>query len=146
MYKRQGLHFADNFPGIAAGDDLRISVVGYSTGENQLYIPQVRTVEANSLFAGLREGDGRGNTVYIGNGRHLQNLSYEVSGLGRRLVGEGFQTEEASTWSPRRARLTADIDWTEAVYDTGEAKASWDDVGTVSYTHLGGSAQDAQLH
>ncbi len=127
---RGGLHFADNFPGIAAGDDLRISVVGYSTGENQLYIPQVRTVEANSLFAGLREGDGRGNTVYIGNGRHLQNLSYEVSGLGRRLVGEGFQTEEASAWSPRRARLTADIDWTEAVYDTGETKASWDDVCT----------------
>lgn len=127
---RGGLHFADNFPGIAAGDDLRISVVGYSTGEDQLYIPQVRAVEANSLFAGLREGDGKGNTVYIENGRHLQNLSYEVSGLGMRLAGEGFQTEEASAWRPRRARLTADIDWTEAVYDTGEKKASWDDVCT----------------
>ena len=86
---RPGLHFADNFSGIAAGDDLRISVTGYGASSDQLYLPQVRTVEINSLFAGLRGGDGRGESVLIENGRHLQNLSWEVSGLGMRLTGTG---------------------------------------------------------
>ncbi len=79
---RPGLHFADNFSGIAAGDDLRISVTGYGASSDQLYLPQVRTVEINSLFAGLRGGDGRGESVQIENGRHLQNLSWRSRGLG----------------------------------------------------------------
>ena len=50
----KGLHFADHFAEIAAGDDLRISVTGYCLGSDAVYIPKSKVVEINSLFAGLR--------------------------------------------------------------------------------------------
>ena len=139
---RPGLHFADNFSGIAAGDDLRISVTGYGASSDQLYLPQVRTVEINSLFAGLRGGDGRGESVQIENGRHLQNLSWEVSGLGMRLTGTGWKTEEYSDLAPKRASLIRDIDWTEPVYGESGAAASWDQVCTAR----GGSGETVNFY
>ncbi len=139
---RPGLHFADNFSGIAAGDDLRISVTGYGASSDKLYLPQVRTVEINSLFAGLRSGDGRGEEVLIENGRHLQNLSYEVSGLGMRLAGTGWKTEEYSDFSPVRAVLIRDIDWAEAVYGENGAGGSWDQVCTAR----GGSGEKVNFY
>lgn len=139
---RPGLHFADNFSGIAAGDDLRISVTGYGASSDQLYLPQVRTVEINSLFAGLRGGDGRGESVLIENGRHLQNLSWEVSGLGMRLTGTGWKTEEYSDLAPKRASLIRDIDWMEHVYGESGAAASWDQVCTAR----GGSGETVNFY
>ena len=139
---RPGLHFADNFSGIAAGDDLRISVTGYGASSDQLYLPQVRTVEINSLFAGLRGGDGRGESVLIENGRHLQNLSWEVSGLGMRLTGTGWKTEEYSDLAPKRASLIRDIDWMEPVYGESGAAASWDQVCTAR----GGSGETVNFY
>lgn len=118
-----GLHFADHFKGIAAGDDLRISVTGYCLGSDAVYIPKTLAVETNSLFAGIRGSDGTSGEVWVENGRHLQNLSYEVSGLG-------YSTDGASEWRSgfpvTCAKVLEDIDWTEPVYD-GQ---SYDDVCT----------------
>ncbi len=60
---REGLHFADNFPGICPGDDLKLSVTGYSASGQALYLPVTRAVETNSLFAGLRDQGGRATYI-----------------------------------------------------------------------------------
>lgn len=84
-----GASFCGQFSGIAAGDDLRISV---TARQRPLYLPQVRTVEI-SLLPDSGAGTGEGESVLIENGRHLQNR-LEVSGLGIRLTGTGWKTEE----------------------------------------------------
>lgn len=122
-----GRHFADHFDGIAAGDDLQISVMGYCVGGDAVYVPKTKTAEINSLFAGLRDDGGIGNRVYLENGRHLQNLSYEVSGLGYRRGGAG---EEKTIHPVTSARVVDEIDWREPVYDG----KSYDDVCTARLT------------
>ncbi|MBT9779181.1 prepilin-type N-terminal cleavage/methylation domain-containing protein [Clostridium sp. MCC353] len=110
----EGLHFADHFSGIAAGDDLHITVTGYCLGSDAVYIPKTKAVEINSLFAGLRGSDGKGDEVWVENGRHLQNLSYEVSGFG-------YGTDGADEWKSEYpvvcAKVMEDIDWLEPVYN-----------------------------
>lgn len=110
----KGLHFADHFAEIAAGDDLRISVTGYCLGSDAVYIPKSKVVEINSLFAGLRGSDGRGDEVWVENGRHLQNLSYEVSGFG---YGTDGANEWKSAFPVTCAKVMEDIDWLEPVYN-----------------------------
>ena len=119
----EGLHFADHFSEIAAGDDLRISVMGYCVGSDAVYIPRTKTAEINSLFAGLRGGDGTGSDIWVENGRHLQNLSYEVSGLGYSTDGA---SERKTGYPVMCARVLEEIDWMEPVYDG----LSYDDVCT----------------
>lgn len=110
----EGLHFADHFSGITAGDDLQISVMGYCVGSDAVYVPKTKTAEINSLFAGLRGGKGIDGEVQVENGRHLQNLSYEISGLGYKMVGD---KEQKTSFPVTSARLVNDIDWMEPVYD-----------------------------
>ena len=123
-----GLHFADHFSGITAGDDLKLLVKGYSVGGDTVYAPQSKTAEINSLFGGIRGGAGW-EEARIENGRHLQNLSFEVSGLGSR---RDASEEEVFTDKPvRRAKLLNDIDWqAEDAYDTAGGMKSYDEVST----------------
>lgn len=114
-----GLHFADNYPLIAAGDDLKLTVRGSSTDSGAIYLSEEKSASVNSLFAGLRGADGTADTVYLENGRHLQNLSWEVSGLGYRETEHGYQ--KGTDRPVRAARLLKSIDWNEECYGEGRS-------------------------
>lgn len=114
-----GLHFADNYPLIAAGDDLKLTVRGGSTDSSAVYLPEEKSASVNSLFAGLRGADGSAGTVYLENGRHLQNLSWEVSGLGYRETEHGYQ--KGTDQPVRAARLLQSINWNEECYGEGKS-------------------------
>lgn len=101
-------HFANLFPGIAPGDNIRIEVKAEYTGTEAGYhlADKIEIVErTNSLFA-----ERTGSAVTIASGRHLQNLSCEASNLGwYKTAGDGaeIRTKQPVT----KANLIADIDW-----------------------------------
>lgn len=126
-----GLHFANLFPEIAAGDDIQIKVQAYYLGSKGIYIAknndtdrETDGITQNSLFAGVRregkEADAaanpKGEYVFIRNGRHLQNLSKEASHLGY-TTNEIKVLEKKTSYPIVNANLQNDIDWQDAAYN-----------------------------
>ena len=100
-----GLHFADLFSDFYPGEDLKIQAVSYNNSElsNIAYSAEKTT---NSLFA---DPDGSGDSL-IGNIRHLQNLSPEVSNVGyKELYPEGATVADAG--GVGKIRQITDLDW-----------------------------------
>ncbi|MCI2000464.1 MAG: prepilin-type N-terminal cleavage/methylation domain-containing protein [Clostridia bacterium] len=106
-------HFANLYPKIKAGDDIKVTVNAMYIGSKGMYAQkEPKHGEANSLFDGLRQNsDGspntKGNTVQIANGRHLQNMAYEISNLGRTSDGN------ITPYTIKSAVLNNDIDWSD---------------------------------
>ena len=119
-----GLHFTTLCPDIVAGDDIEVKVIGSYSGKNAIYKPKIVSRRTNSLF-GQTRNSGNGSTVKIENGRHLQNLSYEVSKLG--YNGSGVQTSKPVS----KAVLLKDIDWSD--FDS-ETTIDWDNKDSLNDT------------
>lgn len=118
-------HFADNFKGIAAGDDIEIKVEAQYLGTAGNYVLDgaAPLYEANSLFADKRMNDiggysAMGSVALIETGRHLQNLSRAASNLGyyEKKIGDVIKTGKTSVGF-KKAVLNSDIDWQGAEYN-----------------------------
>jgi|GEM_PF-3987975 len=105
------LHFTNLFAKIQPGDDITVTVNAIYVGSKGIYTQQgQKEATANSLFDALRLSESgtvspQGTAVQIANGRHLQNLSYDVSSLGHLSDGT------ATAYTIKSAKLTSDIDW-----------------------------------
>lgn len=106
---RQGGHFADIFPDLIPGENIIITVEVFS---NQVLCKAVKSqAYTNSLFEANYEYTVNGKTaskVTIGNVRHLQNLSPEVSNLPSNLT---LNNNKNINRIVDRAEQTSSIDW-----------------------------------
>lgn len=106
---RQGGHFADIFPDLIPGENIIITVEVFS---NQVLCKAVKSqAYTNSLFETNYEYTVYGKTaskVTIGNVRHLQNLSPEVSNLPSNLT---LNNNKNINRIVDRAEQTSSIDW-----------------------------------
>lgn len=106
---RQGGHFADIFPDLIPGENIIITVEVFS---NQVLCKAVKSqAYTNSLFEANYEYTVNGKTaskVTIGNVRHLQNLSPEVSNLPSNLM---LNNNKNINRIVDRAEQTSSIDW-----------------------------------
>ena len=83
---RENGHFADLFPGLIHGEDLKITVTLHSNAGGE---DVSETVRVNSLFNSVKTekkffglvDDTDTTVVTVSNPRHLENLSSEVSGV-----------------------------------------------------------------
>ena len=83
---RENDHFADLFPGLIHGEDLKITVTLHSNAGGE---DVSETVRVNSLFNSVKTekkffglvDDTDTTVVTVSNPRHLENLSSEVSGV-----------------------------------------------------------------
>ena len=96
-----GKLLADNALSFIPGEDLEIQAVAYSTDAlaKPAYSPKYTT---NSLFAAVSE---TGDTAYIANFRHLENLDAAISNLNAGQLGLQYaeQTDSFSWLDFRRA-------------------------------------------
>ncbi len=93
-----------DYPDIKPGDNITVSVKLYYNGtvgtgaDAKALIPQVVSVETNSLFANVTD-NGTDKTAEIAYGRHLQNLDTATSGVTNAITA-AEQTREIDFAKP----------------------------------------------
>lgn len=127
---RQGRHFADLFPSLIPGENITIEAEAFS--DQVLCTPVKAQAYTNSLFAANYQYEEDGvdaSKVTIGNVRHLQNLSPEVSNLPTEVsMGQGqFHPGRIV----RKAEQIKSLNW-----DTFLSGATKKDIAIYSYEEI----------
>ncbi len=97
-------HFFEKFPDFTPGEDITLQAVSYSNSGSNTASSNSQTT--NSLFATGSTVQASGGTAQIGNIRHLENLSNDISCVG--TVGNVVGGEAVGF---SKAQQTSDLSW-----------------------------------
>lgn len=113
---KSGGHFADLFPDFIPGEDISVTVYFDKTVNGVLSESKQVTASANSLYRNILTPGAQGvdatdeRIAYVANGRHLENLSQEISGVSTKKTVAGGTTMRGVNVS--EAVLVNDVHWT----------------------------------
>lgn len=122
---KSGGHFADLFPDFIPGEDISVTVYFDKTVNGVLSESKQVTASANSLYRNILTPGAQGvdatdeRIAYVANGRHLENLSQEISGVSTAKTVAGGTTRGVNV---SEAVLVNDVHWTLSSAAEADAK------------------------